>query len=78
MLQAKQTRLDLAEICNHGNFRRRPWISFPPGGGGAELLPQSAGPTLGLERCDVSWMAGSVLDLCLRAVAEPDTVTRSV
>lgn len=48
------------------------------GGGGAESLPQSAGPTLGLERCDVSWMAGSVLDLCLRAVAEPDTVTRSV
>lgn len=47
-------------------------------GGGAESLPQSAGPTLGLERCDVSWMAGSVLDLCLRAVAEPDTVTRSV
>lgn len=39
MLQAKQTRLDLAEICNHGNFRRRPWISFPPGGGGRIAAP---------------------------------------
>lgn len=39
MLQAKQTRLDLAEICNHGNFRRCPWISFPPGEGGRVPAP---------------------------------------
>lgn len=47
-------------------------------GGGGESLPPSGGPTLGLERCDVSWMAGSVFDLCLRAGPESDTFTRSV
>lgn len=74
----KQTRQDLAEICNHGNFGRRPWISSPPGGGRQSPLLQSGGLTLGLERCDVSWMAGSMFDLCLRAVAKPDTFTQPV
>ncbi|KAK5867749.1 hypothetical protein PBY51_012213 [Eleginops maclovinus] len=73
----KQTRLDRAEICNHGNFRRRPWISFPRGEGGRVPAPVRR-PTLGLERCDASWMAGSMFDLCLRATAEPDTFTQSV
>lgn len=31
-----------------------------------------------LERCDVSWMAASMFDLCLRAVAEPDTFTQNL
>lgn len=44
----------------------------------AESLPQSGGPTLGLEQCDVSWMVGSMFDLCLRAEAKPDTFTQSV
>lgn len=34
--------------------------------------------TGGLERCDVSWMVGSVFDLRLRAGAKPDTFTQSV
>lgn len=44
----------------------------------AESLPQSREPTLGLEQCDVSWLAGSMFDLCLRAAAKSDTFTQSV
>lgn len=52
--------------------------SPPLRGKEAESPLQSGGPTLGLERCDVSWMAGSMFDLCLRAAAKLDTFTQSV
>lgn len=52
---------------------------LPPGEGGGETpCPICEGPTLGSERCDASWMAGSMFDLYIRAKAEPDMFTQEL
>lgn len=70
MLHVKQTRLDLDEIYKHEMS-----LDLIPFAGvvvviGAVQSPHPKRANIGL--CDVSRIVGSMSDLCLRAVAEPD------